>query len=266
MRLIKQIINRFPFLHLLASGLVRRLSFLISAFRFRWRNPGVRLIREDGTSESRKKYAQYNQDVIIRRVFFPTKTDGYFVDVGANDPTYLSNTLLFEEFGWRGLAIDPLPSARARWESSTRRAKFIAVAASNCAGETFFSAVHDQSGWEDMMSKVVDDSVGGVGLDAFVVSQITVPTLPLSQLFRSEGIGHIDYLSIDVEGHEIEVLSGVDFETVQIDVLTVENNSDADYYFGNPEVQSFMRSKGFQLYGRIPGMDDIYVRNGFSPI
>lgn len=185
--------------------------------------------------------------------------------MGANDPTFLSNTLLFEELGWSGLAIDPLPSAKTRWANSSRRAKFIAVAASNTAGEVVFSEVHGTSGWEDMMSKVDCGSVADHGLAQFAVSQITVATLPLSTLLESEGIHHIDYLSIDVEGHEMEVLAGIDFVSVQVDVLTVENNSGPSSYFGDPAIQRFMKSRGFELYGRIPGMDDIYVRHGFAP-
>lgn len=53
------------------------------------------------------------------------------------------------------------------------------------------------------------------------------------------GLTTIDYLSLDVEGHELQVLKGVDWSTVKINVMTVEGNEDAD------DIRSFMKEKGY---------------------
>ena len=91
------------------------------------------------------------------------------------------------------------------------------------------------------------------------ICEVTVATIPLREVFSSEGVTRIDYLSIDVEGHELQVLEGIDFDGVRIMVLTIESSGGRGQRFGDPCIQSFLKKKGLRYFARIAGMDDIFV-------
>lgn len=127
---------------------------------------------------------------------------GYFVDVGAWDGVATSNTYTLEaEFGWRGVCIEP---HRGAFEAlrGNRRCVTTGVAASDRAGVLGFTGDHvDPAGQE------------------------TVICLPLVDILRlANAPTTIDYLSIDVEGHELAVLAGMDFGMFHVKHLTIEHN------------------------------------------
>ena len=79
----------------------------------------------------------------------------------------------------------------------------------------------------------------------------------------NKGIDHIDYLSLDVEGHELNVIKGIDFNQVKINVLTIENNPNCCKIIGDENIRKIMFENNFILWGRILGLDDIYVNKSF---
>lgn len=207
----------------------------------------------------RKLYSQDNQDYIVYTNFFENKRSGVFCDVGGNHPLNLNNTRYFEELGWRGYVFEPLPHMRALWDRH-RKAKFFPYAASDTEDEITFSVVKDATGWEDMLSFVKETRDIDYKYD---IEDITVQAKTLSSVFEQENITHIDFMSIDVEGHELNVLKGIDFNKVKIDVLTVENNAPSSIIYGDDKIRKLMSENNYILWGRIVGLDDIYVREGF---
>lgn len=230
---------------------------------FRWlafkiENPGTKILKADTAKETRRAYSQCNQDWILSSTFFSQKKDGFFVDVGANQPELHNNTLFFEEKGWRGIALDPIPGMEDEWRLRNRKARFFPVAASDKVGTETFKLVTPKRGWENMLSGLKKD-LKPMGDDR-EAEELTVTTMPLRDIFSRENIAHVDYLSIDVEGHELAVLKGIDFDRVRIEVVTVENNAAPHAKFGDPRIRRLMKENGFALYARILGMDDIYCR------
>ena len=70
-------------------------------------------------------------------------------------------------------------------------------------------------------------------------------------------------MSIDVEGHELNVLKGIDFNKVKINILTIENNPPENPIFGDENIRRVMFENNYILWGRIIGLDDIYVHKDF---
>lgn len=126
---------------------------------------------------------------------------GVFVDCGAHDGVSTSNTLALErDYWWRGLAIEPEPGPYAGLVANRR-----------CV--TTQMAVADVPG-------VVRIEPAGV----------TAPAQPLAWLIEQclPGVEWIDYLSIDVEGAELAVIDGMDFERWPVKLITIEHNSYRD--------------------------------------
>lgn len=250
---LKESINRLSPTLYAGLGKVKR-ALIMRTFRKAY--PQTRLFYP---GPIRKGYSQDDQDHIIYHELFEGKRDGIFCDVGGNHPLNLNNTRYFEELGWSGSVFEPLPYMQVLW-AEHRKAKFFPYAASDQEGEVTFSIVKDASGWEDMLSYV--KATRDIEY-SHETEEMTVRTRALRDVFAEEGIDHIDYMSIDVEGHERNVLKGIDFQAVDISVLSIENNPPCCYTYGDDAIREHMSANDYELWGRIVGLDDIYVKRGF---
>ena len=178
------------------------------------------------------------------------RKSGFFVDIGANDGITLSNSLALEkDYGWNGLVIEPLPK---HYESlmKLRNCTILNVCVSNVTGFTKFNIVKNYEpfasakGFEtDMFSgiahswgwqKMVDDNTF-----THRWKQIDIHCLKTQYVFDQFEITHIDYLSIDAEGAELMILQGIDWDRMNIRVITVDYTDDA--------IWSFLSSRGYVL-------------------
>jgi FkbM family methyltransferase len=199
-------------------------------------------------------YSQYGQDRFLDRAIFNKKRNGYFIDIGAHDGVAYSNSFFFEkERGWRGICFEPNPNVFSKLKAN-RKCDVRNECVSNKTGKVSFMVV---SGWAEMLSGIVenydqrhlkriDASVEKHGgekayfdVECIRLDQINLPT-------------EIDYINIDVEGSELKVLEGIDFDTSLVKVLTIENN------YNSAEIGEFMLNRGYKKL-RVLG-DEIYVK------
>lgn len=250
---------------LVSVAIYKKLAYYKMLFvmrQFKRKYPECNLFYNLFINEKNKLYSQHNQDHLISHNFFKNKKNGTFCDVGGNHPLNINNTRYFEELGWTGCAFEPLPHMQKLWQQH-RKAKFFPYAASNSEGEVTFTIVKDVSGWEDMLSYVKEGST--VDYD-YKTEDISVRTKLLKDVFLEENITAIDYMSIDVEGHELQVLQGIDFNEVKINTITIENNfggSGQKSHYGDDNIRNIMFENNYILWGRIVGLDDIYIRKEF---
>ncbi len=187
-------------------------------------------------------HSQCGQDQFIRETFFPNKIDGVFVDVGAYDGQTFSNTLAFERLGWRGLCVEPLPDAFRKLKD-TRHAICENVAAANFDGLVLFTEADCPINGKMLsgLSHHMDVS----RIDGLPKNEYRVRALSLSQLLSRHALTHVDFMSIDVEGSELLVLKGLDFDRFDVSVLAIEDNR------AGPEIPTFMHDKGYTLVTRL---------------
>ncbi|CAA6820133.1 MAG: FkbM family methyltransferase [uncultured Sulfurovum sp.] len=209
--------------------------------------------------DARKLYSQDNQDYIVYENFFKGKKNGFFCDIGGNHPLTINNTIYFEELGWNGIVFEPLPYMSELW-ANHRKAKLFPFALSDSEGKVTFTIVKDSTGWEDMLSFIKETR--DVDYD-YETEEIEVETKVFKDIVERENIKQIDYLSLDVEGHELNVLKGIDFNKVRINILTIENNPASCYIYGDERIREIMFENNFKLWGRTIGLDDIYVNKDF---
>ena len=82
---------------------------------------------------------------------------------------------------------------------------------------------------------------------------IKVKCIPIMDILQDNNITHIDYLSIDTEGGELDIIKSIDFNKIAIDVIDVENN------YHDDEFQKFLATKGYKLESHL-GVDDIFKK------
>ena len=243
---------------------INRIARLFSWLAFRSKHSGVPIVwpLRIGTY-----YSQDGQDLYLSSILFNylrNHPDAWVVDVGANHPEYFSNSLYFEQhYGCRTLAIDALAEFGEDWSTLRPNAIFRATALGSSEGAIVLKVPVEG----DKMLTAVDGGVQKLQAGANVEER-KVPMTCLKHLFRELGIGDVALLSVDVEGFEMEVLKGIDFDQVDIKAVLVENNSGS--LFGDEPIREFLLSRGYVFFSRIGYLDDLFlhtsVTNGLERI
>lgn len=192
-------------------------------------------------------YGQMGQDKFLETAVFHGMRDGIFVDVGAHDGESLSNTYFFEkERGWKGICVEPIPSVFEKLKKLRDNATCYQVAVDSDEAEKTFLV---GKGYPEMFSvltnhldprhytRIQNETRDNGGH----LESIQVKTKRLDSLLKEQGISHVNYLSIDVEGGEFGVLESIDFSTTTFDIIEVECNYD-DL---GPKYDAFFKYKGF---------------------
>lgn len=152
----------------------------------------------------------------LKEAFFGHARVGYFVDVGANDPERWSQSFHLEQHGWTGVLVEPQPDL-AETLRARRKAKVYAVACS-APGNTGKTMQLHLAGIYSSLNP--DLSIATVGAEGAV----DVPIMTLDGVLKDAGApAPIDFLSIDVEGHEIDVLSGFDLARWRPRLILIED-------------------------------------------
>ncbi|HVU03600.1 MAG TPA: FkbM family methyltransferase [Polyangiaceae bacterium] len=163
-------------------------------------------------------YAQNAEDVRLRRAF-AGQGSGYYVDIGAYDPVSCSITKHFYDKGWRGLNVDASPANFKRVSEGRPHDDNVNVGVSDVRGTlTFYDSATATAGLSTFSAEeAVRHRATGV---TFVERE--VPVVPLAELLAARPARTIDFMSIDVEGHERQVLLGADLARFRPRVLIVE--------------------------------------------
>jgi FkbM family methyltransferase len=162
-------------------------------------------------------YAQNNEDVLLWRALGHIE-DGFYIDVGANDPVEHSVTKAFSDAGWRGINIEPLPAFRQAFQEQRPRDVNLAIAAGSSDGSLTLYDVADVNGWASPERAVAERHRA----EGHEVRELLVPVRTLASVCAEYVQGEIHFLKIDVEGFEAEVLRGMDFARWRPWVLVIE--------------------------------------------
>lgn len=204
-----------------------------------------------------KSYSQFNQDIIVLKSN-DFKRDGYFVDLGANDGISGSNSYLLEkEFDWKGICVEPLPECYKK-----------CLEVRNCLCYDY--AVYDESNLElsfcksGLLSGINNTHLIRDKQQSFIdpkhfynnySGDIIVKTKTLTEILNmSNAPNYIDYLSIDVEGAEVKVLNGTDFNRYKFGMIHIEHN----WQPYRNEIRQILENNGY-LYLQENHCDDIYI-------
>lgn len=158
---------------------------------------------------------------------------GFYVDVGANNPDIDSVTKFFYERGWHGINIEPINSLYKELVKRRGRDININVGVSSTAGtlklREFTKGLH---GWSTFDAELQAERANQPHKD------YEVKTAPLSELFAAYKVKTIDFLKIDVEGLEYEVLKSNDWAIYRPKVIMIENSE--------PRCIAFIEDNGYK--------------------
>ena len=162
-------------------------------------------------------YAQNFEDVMLWRALKHVE-NGFYIDVGANDPEEDSVTKAFYDRGWHGINIEPVPEYYKRLSDQRPHDINLAMAAGASDGELTLFDIPCVRGWASP-NEIIADNYRKEGFD---VEVLTVPARTLTSICEEYATGEIHFLKIDVEGHEGEVIRGMNFGIWRPWVLVIE--------------------------------------------
>lgn len=197
----------------------------------------------------RISYSQFAEDLVVSNIVGYEKSNGFYVDIGCFEPIRFSNTYIFYQRGWRGLAIDANESLRGSWAAKRPRDRFVASGVAETAGELDylnygqFPACNGFGRKERPKLKATATKVGCRPLREILAESVPAGT-------------KIDFMSIDCEGMDLEALRSNDFQRFRPAVLLVEDDSKTS----DSEIQRHCELLGYRLHSMCH-LSKIFVEN-----
>ncbi len=202
----------------------------------------------DNLDEKLKKYLNYD--------------NGFFVELGANDGKTQSNTLYYEKHrGWRGVLIEPIPQNFLKCRKNRSPENYIVCNACTSFDyqEKFVEIIYSNlmstaPGLESDLKDPMEHAKTGKQYlseteDNFVFGALAKPLNEI--LIEARAPRQIDFLSLDVEGAEIEVLKGIDHNQFRFTYMCIESR-------GIEKIEHFLNEKGYEMIEKITFHDYIF--------
>ena len=161
-------------------------------------------------------YAQTYEDVMLARAF-AGMADGFYIDVGAQDPRFDSVTKAFYDLGWHGINLEPVEHWHRKLVAERPRDINLCLAAGDHEGTIEFHET-DESG----LSTASAEFAARHRAEGHALRTRQVPVSTLDAICRAHEVREVHFLKVDVEGAEAEVLRGLDLERLRPWVILVE--------------------------------------------
>ena len=206
-------------------------------------------------------YAQNFEDVILNRVFHAVE-QGRYIDIGAYDPSVDSVTKHFYDRGWSGVNVEPITRFHQKFVAERPRDWNLNVAVGAAIGTVEFNEWGD-SGLSTCCNTLDEGLVTRMGFER---STYSVPMTTLAEITARLGDVPVDFLKIDVEGAERDVLMGGEWRAFRPRVILLEavkpKLPGCDPYGYEPtwfEWEGLLFANGYE-FGLFDGLNRYYYR------
>ncbi|MBR8832765.1 MAG: FkbM family methyltransferase [Stigonema ocellatum SAG 48.90 = DSM 106950] len=211
------------------------------------------LLLEEQPTYHKFCFSQEGEDMILSRIF-GAKRNGFYIDVGAFHPQYLSNTYFFYQSGWRGINIDAMPGSMEVFKKIRPNDINLEIAVSNTKEVLNYFAfnIPNLNGFSHDIS-LKRDGWKGEDWEAKVINQMEIQTYTLAEILEKylPEKQTIDFINVDVEGLDYQVLVSNDWSRYRPNIVLVE---DLELTSINTVQTSknyqFMCNQGYELYSK----------------
>lgn len=204
----------------------------------------------------RQWFSQNGEDQILAQIF-ANISEGTCVEVGAFDGLEMSNTAYFESKGWKTLLVEANPDLAEKCRQNRPKANVVnkAAVAPGSPSEVTFEVAESMTG---MSSLQIDTNnqrrIKGL-LGEVAIRKITITASPLDCILEEAHFHRLDFISIDVEGFEWDVLQGFHIQKWDPSVVLIERLG----IFPQYQVLNYFRKNGYEL-SRRTGDNDWFSR------
>lgn len=197
-----------------------------------------------------KSYSQDGEDMILKAIYEHKKEyNGFFVDVGAHHPVRYSNTNYFYKRGWKGINIEPTPSAIGAFNTFRKRDVNLNIGIGPEKTKLKFYCFNEPA--LNSFSEEVSKRIDRESVKYKIIKELDIDVFPLSDVFDKYLPENtpIDFLSIDVEGLDYQVLLSNNWEKYKPAVILIEENVDVDKLKDSP-IYAFLKGKGYSFFAK----------------
>ncbi|HWB33883.1 MAG TPA: FkbM family methyltransferase [Candidatus Paceibacterota bacterium] len=202
----------------------------------------------------RKSYGQFGEDALVQALL--RGNGGTYVDIGAYHPTLYSNTYALYKRGWRGIVVDPNKDMAGLYKTLRPRDRFVHAAVGRAGTGIYYrfsDAAYNTMSAEEAEKRKHDPKLQFLGT-------AEVPVKPLSEVITLVPNRSVDFLNIDVEGKDLEVLESHDWN-VRPSVIAVEAGGFNPDTPQSSRIYAYLHSHGYSLVG-LAGMSLIFRNSG----
>jgi len=206
-----------------------------------------------------RSYSQEGEDMILRRVF-ENQESGFYVDVGAHHPKRFSNTYFFYKNGWRGINIDAMPGSMKPFHKKRPRDINLEIPISSKKQQLTYYIFNEPA--LNSFSKEISEKRDTDNGTYKIVSTVDIETAALSEILgKYLSKNHsIDFLSVDVEGLDYDVLISNDWSRFRPKVVLVEVLGATLEELVNHEITKLLRTKGYTIFAKC--VNTVFFRLG----
>lgn len=189
--------------------------------------------------------SQFGQSTLVD-ILLQSIESGVFVDIGANDPKFNSNSYFLEmSRGWSGFSFEPLVRYKEIYPASRPKTSFHSCGIGDKSENLYLKVMEGTEGWEDQLSSIQNFSMSE-NLQQISIYPLTKFDIP----------SEVDFLSIDVEGYEHAVLDGINWSEFTAKIICIENCLQT---LGDSLIRERFEMLGYIYFARLKYIDDIFV-------
>ena len=193
-------------------------------------------------------FSQEGEDRVLHR-FFEKQKDGFYVEIGAHHPYRFSNTALFYEKGWQGLTVDPNPEVVGLFKQFRPRDRHLQMGVGRSNQPLKFYQFQ-----EPALNTFSESIYEKRKQEGFALSKtLEVPVASLKTIFDQNKDfmpKTIQFMSVDVEGFDEEVLASNDWQNYRPQIVVVEIFEKSMEGILQSSSYKMMKEYGYQLHGR----------------
>lgn len=191
----------------------------------------------------------------ILNYLFKFKKKGFFIDIGAFDPEISSNTFIFNSRGWKGINIDAYPGSMKKFNLQRPNDINLEIGIGPKQENAIYYKIgdkhHQMNGFN---SSFQNNLLEDFGIDPGTIDEIPMEIKPLNEVLHTylPKDQVIDFISIDVEGYELQVLESNDWTTYRPIILMIENHKPLDDLQEHKNLMDFLTLNGYRFVFKTP--------------
>src|SRR3989344_491654 len=191
-------------------------------------------------------YSQSGEDILLNDHIFQNKKNGFYVDIGAHHPKRFSNTYLLYKRGWSGINIDPIPGMKKLFKGRKRDIR-INAGISDKSGSMEYHMFHKGAvnTFEERVAKEQEKRYGKPEV-------VKVEVHTLKEILDIYVAGkEIDFMNVDVEGHELQILKSNDWKRYLPEIIAIEDQGLDLENLNKSNVHLFLQEKRYNLLNKL---------------
>ena len=193
-------------------------------------------------------YSQEGEDMVLKRIF-DNQTNGFYIDIGAHHPKRFSNTYNFYLKGWKGINIDAMPKSMDLFNKIRPRDINLELGVGQKEEELYYHIFNEPA--LNSFSKELSETRDKAQDSYFIKDVIKVEVKPLNKILDTHLINNeIDFLNVDVEGLDLDVLKSNDWSKYRPKFVLVEILSSNLHDIDKDPIFQLMKEKNYIIFSK----------------